>query len=462
MPLHSKYHIADRIRSRLLGRAHHRSAGASMVEALIALPIVLIACLLTLQMMLLYRAKISLNYATQEAARVGAMSNGRVVPRFLTDVTRAYSAVFRKRPVCESGGVKVPNSSDGNCPSGSSAAADPSTIDSSRIPGGDASADGNEPNGPQYDGNGGDRASDPPAMPNTAEANTGSNAAKAKNFFLQFGKGMMRYGDSSVLQGFINGIMPLYTKGTTVGSIFKAQADAYEDAMMNSCIIYHSPTQAAFLDFGFVEVDGPDKNVLQIPNDLLRYRIPADVDPKGKGINYYNSNGRYASPDEGGLRGKASSMSVQEATLLSIEVKYSYPLQVPIAREIMVGIAKLSNFGSKETAMGQAFDNYSLNNGRWPMSGFSTYRMQTPVHWNIFYPFGNVSNITNTPIEAFTGIQALWNLVLSQINTNLFDPNEPQIGFCPGLLMHVADDSIHNDGVKKNIWVGKDYDTKLY
>ena len=433
-----------------------------MVEALIALPIVLVACLLTLQMMLLYRAKISLNYAAQEAARVGAMSNGRVVPRFLTDVTRAYSAVFRKKPIClNSGGSQVANAADSSCPAGTTVASDASTIDSGRVSGSGQSSDGSQPTGPQFSGGGGNQARNPTPTANPADANTGSNAAKAKRFFLDFGRGLLRYGDSSVLQGFINGITPLYTTDTKFGSVFKAQANAYQDAMMNSCIIYHSPTQAAFLDFGFVEIDGPDKGVLQIPNDLLRYRAPADVDPKGRGINYYEQNKKYLSPDEGGLRGEASTMSVQEATLLSIEIKYSYPLQVPIAREIMVGLAKLSNFGKDETAMGRAFDKYSLSNGRWPMSGFSTYRMQTPVHWNVFYPFGNVSKIRSGQIEAFDGIQALWNLVLTQLNTNAFDPNEPQIGFCPGLLMHINDDSIKTQGVRDNRWVGKDYDTKL-
>lgn len=444
-------------------KSRQRSLGASMVEALIALPILLVACLLTLQMMLLYRAKISLNYATQEAARVGAMSNGRVVPRFLTDVTRAYSAVFRKRPICQnSGGSQVANAADGSCPTGTSVASDPSTINSGGISSAGQTSDGSEPTGPQFSGGGGNQAANPTPTANPGDANTGSNSQTAKNFFLAFGKGLIRYGDSSVLQGFINGITPLYTTDTNFGGVFKAQANAYQDAMMNSCIIYHSPTQAAFLDFGFVEIDGPDRGVLQIPNDVLRYRAPADVDPKGRGINYFQDNDKYMSPDEGGLRGSASSMSVQEATLLSIEIKYSYPLQVPIAREIMVGLAKLSNFWKDETAMGRAFDNYSLKNGRWPMSGFSTYRMQTPVHWSVFYPFGNISNIRSGQFEAFNGIQALWNLVLTQLNTNAFDPNEPQIGFCPGLLMRIDDDSIRTEAIRNKTWVGKDYDTGLY
>jgi hypothetical protein len=270
---------------------------------------------------------------------------------------------------------------------------------------------------------------------------------------------MVRYGDSSVLQGFINGIAPLYTTGTGFIDVAKGQIDAYGDAMMNSCIIFHSPTHAAFLDFGFMEIDGPDKFVLQIPNDLLRYRVPADVDPKGKHIGYYKSKGRYLSDEEGGLRGALSSMSVQDATLLSIEVKYSYPLKVPVAREILVGLARLTGgLSSNQTAMGNAFDSNSLDHGRWPMSGFATYRMQTPVHWHMFYPFGSASNIRSSEIEAFDGIQALWNLVAEKVNDS-FDPAEPQIGFCPGLLIDRLGGNV-GDRMTTDSWFGKDYDTR--
>jgi hypothetical protein len=440
-----------------------KQSGASMIEALIALPIVLVACLLTLQMMLLYRAKISLNHATQEAARIGAMSNGRVVPRFLTDVAR-FSTVFRKKPKCvNSSGLQVPNTPAGGCPAGSNVERHDPNVNTATIPGANTTADGQPPTGPQFNGNGGNTAAPPPPLPNSGQANAAMSSNQpsfVKQFMGELGRGMMRYGDSSVLQGFINGIMPLYTTGTSVGSIFEAQAKAYGDAMMNSCIIYHSPTQAAFIDFGFVEIDGPDRMILQIPNDLLRYRIPADLDPSGKGINYHKRKGKFASDEEGGLRGMTSSMSVQEATLLSIEIKYSYPLQVPIAREIMVGLAKLTNFGAEQTAMGQAFDNNSLNNGRWPMSSFATYRMQTPVHWHIFYPIGDATNIDTSAYEPFDGIKAAWNAISDKVN-DTFDPSEPQVGFCPGLLLNITDDSLTNTGIKDNRWVGKDYDLSI-
>lgn len=449
--------------------------GASMIEAMVAVPIVLVACLLTLQMMLLYRAKIALNFATQEAARVGAMSNGRVVPRFLTDVTR-FSSVFRKKKKCtaggKTGGAASPTNPDGTCPAGTAAENPPREVPPDTLPGGSASSDGKEPAGTTGFGSsntsgGGEKAPPPPpkaTSTNADAAKKSGNKSTSSSFMVDLAKGMLRYGDSSVLQGYINGIMPLYTKGTGTGDIFKAQAAAYGDAMMNSCIIYHNPTHAAFMDFGFVEVEGPDKYVFQIPNDFLRYRIPGDLDPGGKGINYSTQKGKYLSDEEGGLRGAISSMSVQEATLLSIEIQYSYPLEVPIAREILVGLARLRGMNAK-TSMADAFDAFSFKNGRWPMSSYATYRMQTPVHWHIFYPFGNVSNIKTPALEAYDVVSVLWNKVQDIVNDK-FDPAEPQIGFCPGLLIdqiHSVDTSgdIRLQGINNDRWFGKQFDQNL-
>ena len=451
----------------MVGKKRSRQqSGATMVEAMIAVPLVLVACLLTLQMMLLYRAKISLNFATQEAARVGAMSNARIVPRFLTDVTQ-FAAVFsrKKKPQGKPAPEPAPGPVDPFPPVDG-----PLFAQSSELPGADVAADGNRPTGPQFnevpagEAGGGDAAgaaAAPPRVPTASDANAARSKkpGAASNFAKSLGKGMLRYGDSSVLQGFINGITPLYTTESGILGAGKGQIKAYGDAMMNSCIIYHSPTHAAFFDFGFTEIDGPDKNVLQIPNDLLRYRVPGDVDPEGKHIGYYKSHGKYLSDEEPGLRGTLSSMSVQDATLLSIEVKYSYLLKVPIAREILIGLARLTGgFSNSQTAMGKAFDSSSLDHGRWPMAGFATYRMQTPVHWHIFYPFGDISNQKDQGIEIFAAIQLLWNKVADKVNDS-FDPAEPQIGFCPGLLIDKLGGNI-GDRITTDSWFGKNYDVQ--
>ncbi len=430
-----------------------RQSGGSIVEAIIAIPLVVVACLLTLQMMLLYRAKISLNFATQEAARIGAMSNGRVVPRFLTDVTQ-FSAVFRNKKTCtNSTGADTTPTAVGGCPS------ERPELTQVNLAGANTAADGAQPDGDQFaEGPVDDRAAAPAAVPTAADAAAarGGNSSVAKDFLKGLGRGMMRYGDSSVLQGFIMGITPLYTSGIKFSDVAKAQVNAYGDAMMNSCIIYHSPTQAAFLDFGFIEIDGPDSLALQIPNDLLRYRVPGSLDPAGRHIGYYKKKGKYLSDEEPGLRGSTSSMSVQDATLLSIEIKYSYALDVPIARDILVGLAKLTGgLTANERKMGRAFNAGSLDKYRWPMSGFATYRMQTPVHWHIFYPFGDMSNVRSTKIEAFDAIQLLYDTVIDKVNDS-FDPAEPQIGFCPGLVLDAA-----RAGSEPS-WFGEDYDTKRY
>jgi hypothetical protein len=413
--------------------------GASMVEAMIALPIILVACLLVLQITLLYRAKIALNYATQEGARIGSMSNARVVPRFLTDLA-SFSVTG--------------NGKKGGNP-----------VSASAIPGASASSDGVRPSGAAFEAasaGSNSKAKAPPELPKK-KLSAGADEKQGKEFLKSLGKGLLRYGDSSVLQGFIAGITPFYVSGTKFKDVVKGQLAAYADAMMNSCILYHNPTQSAFIDFGFMEVEGPDKMVFQIPSDLMRYRIPGDVDPSGKGINYFKKKGEYLDADMKGIRDGLSTMSVQDANLLSIEIKYSAPMKVPIAREIIIGITKLYNsLKSGETALGKSFVKTALDKGRWPMEAYATYRMRSPVHWHIFYPFGDVSNVRSTQIEAFDGIQGLWNLVVGSMAPSKdgeslkWDPAEPQIGFCPGLAI----DALSKLNPSES-WVGKDYDEML-
>ncbi len=392
--------------------------GAGSIEAVIFLPIIFVTCLLTLQMMLLYRAKIALNYATQEGARVGSMANGRFVPRFLTDVTAMMTGTFSK-----GGGAKAV-----------SLGAE-----------GEKSSDGGKPD--TKPSAGGDSAGKPAAAPQ-----------KGDNF-KKFGRGLMRYGDSSVLQGYINGLAPLYTRGTDFTDVVKGQLEAYKDGMMNSCIVYHNPTLASFVDFGFVEVEGVDRMVLQIPVDAMRYRIPARVDMGGKHSGYFKSKGKSLSDEEVGIKGRTSDASIQDATLLSIEAKYSYEMQVPLAREIIIGITKLYNKVSdtKESAMTKAFNDSAMEKGRWPMSSFATYRMQTPVHFHILYPLGGrADSVGNIP--GFDLIPKIWNMVQDAAGPGV-DLSEPQIGFCPGLLLEKL-----GAGSKKKInehWVGEDYDRRL-
>jgi hypothetical protein len=472
----------------IVSRLRRFQHGATALEAFITAPLVLFACLLVLQLMLLYRAKLNLNFATQEAARIGAMSNGRPVPRFLSDLTQ-MSSVLRTRKKCIGGGTTTNATQAGTCPTGTTeepvSSAGPTTTPEDDAAGGNAEDDedtkSNSPNSmrgqPTSSEAGEDETKAPaPAPVPTASAATAAQASGkpsvAARFFRSLGRGMMRYGDSSVLQGFMIGIAPLYTNSTNYVNALQGQLKAYGDATLNTCILYHNPTHAAFLDFGFVEVDGPDRRTWQIPNDLLRYRIPGHLDPVGKGIGYYKANGTYLSETEPGLRGKYSKMSVQDATLLSIEIKYSYPLEVPIARNILIGLAKLTDgLSGNETALGRKFNSQSLDRGRWPMASFATYRMQTPLHWHYFYPFGDISNVKTTNVEAFDILQLLYNKISTKINDD-FDLAAPQAGFCPGFWAgETVSPSWFNETEYANAsaggnamdagaisWIGKDYD----
>ena len=408
--------------------------GSSMVEALIAVPLALVACMLTLQVILLYRAKISLNYATQEAARIGSASNARIYPRFIPGmsdfIALAGRSSVKKAPLP----ADAAKTSDGVQPSGPALEAGSSGSTTLALP--------------------------PPEVPATTEK-------AGTNYFKLLGKGLLRYGDSSVLQGFINGMVPYYTKGNDFSDIVKAQLSAYGDAMMNSCILYHNPTQSAFLDFGFMELEGPDRYIYQIPNDMMRYRIPGDIDMVGKGVGYYKSNKKFLSSETKGLNGGASAMSVQEATLLSIEIKYSVEMKVPLAREILAGIGKLYiDTLSDETWLGRRFAESAFKHGRWPMASFATYRMRSPVHWSVFFPFGtamsNAPSVSNYTMQ--NGIKELWNTVFDMIPDDgggkSWDPAVPQIGFCPGLMVEAV--GFENGGtLDSDHWVGMDYDKNL-
>lgn len=64
------------IAHRAPARKRH-AAGASMAEFIIVLPILLLLCLGILQFGLLYQAKSTLDYAALQAARAGALNNGK-------------------------------------------------------------------------------------------------------------------------------------------------------------------------------------------------------------------------------------------------------------------------------------------------------------------------------------------------------------------------------------------------
>ncbi|MEM4988135.1 TadE family protein [Collimonas sp. H4R21] len=424
-----------------VGRNLKLGRGASLAEFVVAIPVVLIFALLCLQMVLMYRAKLAHNFAVQEAARIGAMSNGRVVPRFVTDPLTAqlgnlgYAAVGKIVHSKDSSGRDVTSTvtTPGNELAGSGQAEAAS-------------------NGVPVNNAAGSSSGDPDEAANRAGPISGF-LGKAKQKIgpavWAFVKGLMRYGDSSVLQGYINGITPMYMGNDTgKGAVVEAQVEAYKDAMFNSCILYHNPTQAAFLESGVIELQGLDYGILKLPADYMRFRTPLGTVAPDGGEDLSDSK----------LKGDITNKSIQENTVLSIEIWWSYPLKVPIANSIIIGLTRLFGDSSQSSGIAASFQAKALERGRYPFSSSASYRAQNALHWHPFYPLGTKS----PPIggsggyQAFDVVRLIWNSILSRLEGK-FDPAEPQIGFCLG-AMDMGDWAAGEKNDVKEHWWGEDYD----
>jgi hypothetical protein len=372
--------------------------GASIAEFIIAFPVVFILALLCLQLTLMYRAKLAHNYAVQEAVRIGAMSNGRFVPRFVTDILDthlgrcgyAFFTKYRKR----ADGKTARDVVKGLGPGCSTAT--------------------KNANGPAEHNAGGQVKS--PLMDKLQK----SFANKEPRWAWDLLRGLFRYGDSSVLQGYINGIMPFYVGRDGHTNVASAQIEAFQDAMWNSCILYHNPTQAAFIESGVIELQGLDYGILRIPADYMRFRTPLGVYADDDGIAMGNSK----------LKGDLTDKPIHENTILSIEILWSYPLDVPIANSIIIGLTKLYDSLNPQTALHGSFHDIALERGRFPFSAIASARAQGSLHWHPFYPLGTKAPPPGTGgWEVFDAVVALWNLIINNV-TDHFDPAEPQIGFC--------------------------------
>lgn len=403
-----------------------RIRGASIAEFIIAFPVVFIMALLCLQLILMYRAKLAHNYAVQEAVRIGAMSNGRFVPRFVTDVLttkmgRLGYAFYTKRRKNKDGTTST-------------------TVNSGKNLNGGGKVD-QTTNGPAVNtSNTNNKAAGPK---NTAVDKAQGNS---NSWIWDLLRGLMRYGDSSVLQGYINGITPFYVGRRGETNVLDAQVDAFRDAMWNSCILYHSPTQAAFLEYGNIELQGLDYGIYKLPADFMRFRTPLGV--------YSGDDGMSMGDDK--LKGELTNKSIQESTILSIEILWSYPLEVPIANSIIIGLTKLYNSLDSHSHLKDSFNEIALDRGRFPFSATASARAQGSLHWHIFYPLGGKAPPAGTGgNEAFDIIVLIWNAIIKELEDN-FDPAEPQIGFC---LSHtkIATGDIGNVNPH---WWGEEIDKK--
>ena len=276
--------------------ALYRQRGAYLTELLVVFPVFIFLVLACIQMGLIYRARITLGYATFEAAREGSLANARPIPVTFTGV-----------------------------------------------------------------------------VPSGIDVSTGS-----------------------VLQGLVRGLFPLYPSGTDAGSLVVGYGKAAIDVAGNSCIEYLQPTQAAFLDWGIVELQGRDKNVIKIPNDTLRYRKPLAVD--------------YAtSPQRSNLEGLFSGYSIQEANVLKIKVRYAYEPRLPV-----IGPAIVALLAGMDTDA-DAFDRTAYSKSRIPLQSVATVRMQSPVQWHPFYPLGFLPE-SNSSWNYTADGNPIWALQFGLIN----------------------------------------------
>ncbi|WP_082797878.1 TadE family protein [Collimonas arenae] len=367
------------------------------MEFVVAIPVVLIMALLCLQLALMYRAKLAHNFAVQEAVRIGAMSNGRVVPRFLTDKISGMVgnvAIGIPGKVAFSTIVDLLKTSDG--PAVDSAAG--------------SSSEGDE-----------EAANLPNGLNSQLSQNIRTLKTPPTSAFVIFLKGLLRYGDSSVLQGYINGITPMYVNGASgPGQKWRAQFDAYLDALPNSCILYHNPTQAAFLESGNIELQGIDYGILKIPADYMRFRTPLGT----------AAADTYDIDTDSGLKGRWTGKTIQENTVLSIEILWSYPLKVPIANSVIIGLTRLFDSGDSPSSMVADFRSKALDRGRYPFSAAASYRAQNALHWQPFYPLGPPTPPVNDDgFQVIDLVRKMWNEI---VGSTTYDPTEPQIGFCLG------------------------------
>jgi len=274
----------------------HRQHGAYMTELLVVFPVFIFLVLACLQMGLIYRAKITLDYAAFEAAREGSMSNARAIPvRFQTLV--------------------------------------PTSLDISK---------------------------------------------------------------GSILQGLVRGLWPLYPNGSDAGSLIKGYGTAALDVAENACIQFLQPTQATFLDWGIVELQGASKNVIQIPNDTLRYRKPLAADLK---YDAARTN----------LEGLFSGYSIQEANVLKIRVRFAYEPSLPV-----IGPAIVTLLETLDTDA-DAFNQTAYSKSRIPLEAVATVRMQSPVEWNPFFPLGFLPE-SNSDWD-YDSDNDVWNIQYQLINS---------------------------------------------
>ena len=160
--------------------------------------------------------------------------------------------------------------------------------------------------------------------------------------------GMVANADPAALvNGLARGLLPLFSpEPGLAGAAETLATEALPDVLVFSRIRILNPTRAAFNDFG-ENVNG----AREIPNDELHRR--------GTGT------------------GGASSISIQDANLLKIEVTYGAEAKVPGLGALLSQTILLFN-----RAQLDEFETLLLEAGRLPVLATATVRMQSPAQLN--------------------------------------------------------------------------------
>jgi len=179
--------------------------------------------------------------------------------------------------------------------------------------------------------------------------------------------------------------------GIRLGPIFGGSGEA-EDALkalmtasmdvkmpMYTKVKIINPTSEAFDDWGTLN---PESGKIEIPNSHLRHR------------------------DSERVPGATSGVTLQDANLLKIEVKYGYKMSVPLAANLFSRVMSAMDPGNAQFYL----------SGRIPLTSVATVRMQSPAQQD-----GNINVAANFP-EGNTNSTELVNGLVSSAVT-LCDPN---------------------------------------
>ncbi|MBC7489623.1 MAG: hypothetical protein H7240_06210 [Glaciimonas sp.] len=176
--------------------------------------------------------------------------------------------------------------------------------------------------------------------------------------------------------------------------------------MCNSCLLYHNPTQAAFLESGTIELQGLDDGILKLHSDYRRFRWPFGVKADDIGNDLGNAN----------LKGDLSGKNIQDNTILSIEILRSYPLKVPIANSIINAMTSILESLNPTPPLSIFIVGQLPCSTCTGVASFLSFRYHAP-------PTGGSGGY-----EAFDIVMLLWNSITSRLE-GAFEPAEPQIGF---------------------------------